>query len=83
MEKNRAFSIVFRGAPAGHDQALLLQQKKRRANCALVNLQDILTQLLDYTKTRVLFGRPLAENQAIQIRLADWSRRITTAQLLS
>jgi glutaryl-CoA dehydrogenase len=45
--------------------------------------QACLTQLLDYTKTRVLFGRPLAENQAIQIRLADWARRITTAQLLS
>jgi len=45
--------------------------------------QACLTQMLDYTKTRVLFGRPLAENQAIQIRLADMSRRITTAQLLS
>jgi glutaryl-CoA dehydrogenase len=45
--------------------------------------QACLTQLLEYTKTRVLFGRPLAENQAIQIRLADWARRITTAQLLS
>ena len=45
--------------------------------------QACLTQLIDYTKTRVLFGRPLAENQAIQIRLADWARRITTAQLLS
>jgi glutaryl-CoA dehydrogenase len=45
--------------------------------------QACLTQLLDYTKTRVLFDRPLAQNQAIQIRLADWARRITTAQLLS
>jgi glutaryl-CoA dehydrogenase len=45
--------------------------------------QACLTQLLDYTKTRVLFDRPLAENQAIQMRLADWARRITTAQLLS
>jgi glutaryl-CoA dehydrogenase len=45
--------------------------------------QACLTQLLDYTKTRVLFGRPLAENQAIQIRLANMSRGITTAQLLS
>jgi glutaryl-CoA dehydrogenase len=45
--------------------------------------QACLAQLLDYTKTRVLFGRPLAENQAIQMRLADWSRQITTAQLLS
>jgi glutaryl-CoA dehydrogenase len=45
--------------------------------------QACLAQMLDYTKTRVLFGRPLAQNQAIQIRLADMARRITTAQLLS
>ena len=45
--------------------------------------QACLAQMIDYTKTRVLFGRPLAENQAIQIRLADMSRRITTAQLLA
>ena len=45
--------------------------------------QACLAQMLEYTKTRVLFGRPLAENQAIQIRLADMARRITTAQLLS
>ncbi|MFO1509758.1 MAG: acyl-CoA dehydrogenase family protein [Steroidobacteraceae bacterium] len=45
--------------------------------------QACLAQMIDYTKTRVLFGRPLAENQAIQIRLADMARRITTAQLLA
>jgi glutaryl-CoA dehydrogenase len=45
--------------------------------------QACLQQLLDYTKTRTLFGRPLAQNQAIQIRLADAARRITTAQLLA
>jgi glutaryl-CoA dehydrogenase len=45
--------------------------------------QACLAQLLEYTKTRVLFGRPLAENQAIQVRLAEWSRQITLAQLLS
>jgi glutaryl-CoA dehydrogenase len=31
----------------------------------------------------VLFGRPLAANQAIQIRLAQMARGITCAQLLS
>ncbi|HEV7715063.1 MAG TPA: acyl-CoA dehydrogenase family protein, partial [Steroidobacteraceae bacterium] len=36
--------------------------------------QACLAQLLDYTKTRVLFGRPLAQNQAIQIRLAEMAR---------
>jgi glutaryl-CoA dehydrogenase len=45
--------------------------------------QACLAQMIEYTKSRVLFGRPLAQTQAIQIRLADMSRRITTAQLLS
>jgi len=42
-----------------------------------------LSEVVDYTSDRVLFGRPLAANQAIQIRLADMARRITAAQLLS
>lgn len=42
-----------------------------------------LEELIEYTKTRVLFDRALNENQAIQIRLADMQRRITNAGLLS
>jgi len=42
-----------------------------------------LKEVLDYTADRMLFGRPLAANQAVQIRLAEMARRITTAQLLS
>ena len=42
-----------------------------------------LDELIEYTKTRVLFDRALDENQAIQIRLADMQRRITNAGLLS
>src|SRR5262249_25945609 len=45
--------------------------------------QACLAQLLEYTSDRVLFGRTLAHNQAVQIRLAEMSRRITTAQLLA
>jgi glutaryl-CoA dehydrogenase len=45
--------------------------------------QACLAQMIDYTKTRILFGRPLAQNQAIQIRLAEMARQITMAQLLS
>src|SRR5918994_473458 len=40
-------------------------------------------QPLGYTETRGLFGRPLAANQAIQIRLAAMARGITGAQLMS
>ena len=42
-----------------------------------------LAEVLDYTETRELFGRPLNRNQAIQLRLADMGRRITAAQMLS
>jgi glutaryl-CoA dehydrogenase len=45
--------------------------------------QACLAQLLDYTADRVLFGRTLAHNQAVQIRLAEMARQITTAQLLA
>jgi glutaryl-CoA dehydrogenase len=45
--------------------------------------QACLKEMLDYTATRTLFGRPLAQNQTIQVRLAQMARRITTAQLLA
>ena len=45
--------------------------------------QACLAQLLDYTRERTLFGRPLAQNQATQIRLAEMARGITTAQVLA
>ncbi|MCF6225187.1 MAG: acyl-CoA dehydrogenase family protein [Xanthomonadales bacterium] len=45
--------------------------------------QDCLDTVIKYTEERMLFGRPLAANQAIQLRLADMARRITTAQLLA
>ena len=45
--------------------------------------QACLKEVLAYTAERILFGRPLAANQSIQVKLADMARRITTAQLLS
>lgn len=45
--------------------------------------QACLAELIEYTATRELFGRVLAQNQAIQLRLADASRRITAAQLMA
>jgi glutaryl-CoA dehydrogenase len=40
-------------------------------------------EALEWAKVRVVFKRPLSHTQTIQRRLADMSRRITTAQLLS
>lgn len=45
--------------------------------------QACLAETLEYTKTRVLFGRPLAQTQSAQIRLANMARAITGAQLIA
>ena len=45
--------------------------------------QACLNEVLNYTQERVLFGRPIANTQTIQIRMAEMARQITTAQLLS
>ena len=45
--------------------------------------QACLEEVLEYTATRSLFGRPLAHNQAVQIRLAEMARKITAAQLIA
>jgi len=42
-----------------------------------------LDEALNYSKERMLFGRPVAATQSAQIKMADWARRITSAQLLS
>src|ERR1700745_348366 len=42
--------------------------------------QACLKQLLEYTATRKLFGRPLAAHQTLQVRLCDMARRITRWQ---
>ncbi|MET0226690.1 MAG: acyl-CoA dehydrogenase family protein, partial [Dokdonella sp.] len=41
------------------------------------------TEATEYAKQRVLFERPIASTQAVQLKLADMARRITLAQLLS
>lgn len=45
--------------------------------------QACLSEVLNYTHDRVLFDRPLSHNQAVQLRVADMARRITTAQVLA
>ena len=45
--------------------------------------QACLTEVLNYSKDRVLFNRPIAATQAVQIKMAEMARRITLAQLLS
>jgi glutaryl-CoA dehydrogenase len=44
---------------------------------------DCFAEAREFAGKRILFGRPLAKTQTVQRRLADMSRRITLAQLLS
>jgi len=41
-----------------------------------------LDEVLNYTKERILFDRPVAATQSAQIKMADMARRITLAQML-
>ncbi len=41
------------------------------------------SQAIDYARDRIIFGKPIAATQAVQLKLADMARRITLAQLLS
>ena len=41
-----------------------------------------LDEALNYSRERILFGRPVAATQSAQIKLAEMARRITLAQLL-
>ena len=41
-----------------------------------------LDEVLNYTKERILFDRPVAATQSAQIKMAEMARRITLAQLL-
>ena len=45
--------------------------------------QACLDEALAYSQDRILFGRPLAATQTVQLRLADMARRITAGQLLA
>ena len=45
--------------------------------------QACLEEMLEYSRSRVLFDHPLSHTQAIQIRLAEMARGISTAQLLA
>ncbi|QIK81892.1 acyl-CoA dehydrogenase [Lysobacter sp. HDW10] len=42
-----------------------------------------LDEALKYSKERILFDRPVAATQSAQLKMADWARRITAAQLIS
>ncbi len=50
---------------------------------ALGAAQACLKEVLEYTRTRELFGRALNQNQAVQLRLAEMARHITLGQLLA
>ena len=49
---------------------------------ALGIAQDALDQAVEYSKTRIVGGKPICDNQAISFMLADMDARITSARAL-
>lgn len=45
--------------------------------------QEALDLAVNYTKTRVQFGRPLAKNQALQFMMADMETKLNAARMLT
>jgi glutaryl-CoA dehydrogenase len=78
-EANRLPNVVGLKGPLG----CLTQARYGITWGAIGSAIACLDEVIAYTSDRVLFGRPLAANQAIQIRLAEMARQITAAQLLS
>jgi glutaryl-CoA dehydrogenase len=62
---------------------LLTQGRHGIAWGAIGAAQACFAEVLDYTSSRVLFGKPLAHTQSIQMRLSNIARQITSAQLLA
>ena len=61
----------------------LMQARYGIAWGAIGAAQACLKEVLEYTKTRELFGRALSHNQLVQVRMAEMARKITGAQLLA
>lgn len=66
----------FRYAMAGLDGGRL-----NIAACSLGAAQQALDQTLDYMRERTTFGRPIAEHQALQFRLADMEIDLQAARV--
>jgi len=78
-----AANVLPLASGLGAALTLLTQGRHGIAWGAIGAAQACFAEVLGYTSSRVLFGRPLAHTQSIQTRLADMARRITTAQLLA
>jgi glutaryl-CoA dehydrogenase len=78
-------SAMLPGSTAGLKAPLscLTQARYGIAWGVLGAAQACLAQAVEYCRDRVLFGRPLAATQAVQIRLAEMARRVTTGQALA
>lgn len=53
------------------------------ASMSLGIAQEALDLAVDYTKTRVQFGKPLANNQALRFMMADMETKLNAARMLT
>src|SRR5258706_3624688 len=78
-----AANVLPAATGIGAALACLTQGRHGIAWGAVGAAQACFREVLDYTSTRMAFGRALAQTQSIQMRLATMARHITGAQLLT
>jgi alkylation response protein AidB-like acyl-CoA dehydrogenase len=87
FEDNRQPAANLLGGVEGHGfQQMMAAIEVGRINVAARGVgvaQRALELALAYAQERVTFGRPIAEHQAIQFKLADMATRIEAARLLT
>jgi len=72
-EEGDGFKIAMMGLDGG---------RLNIGSCSLGGARAALAHALEYTKERKQFGKPLAEFQALQFRLADMETELAAARLL-
>ena len=78
-----AANVLPAATGIGAALACLTQGRHGIAWGAVGAAQACFAEVLEYTSTRLVFGRPLTHTQSIQIRLATMARHVTGAQLLA
>lgn len=72
-QEGQGFQIAMKGLNGG---------RVNIASCSLGGATASLEQAIDHLKVRKQFGKPLAENQSLQFRVAEMSTRLLSSRLL-
>ena len=91
VEAGKLKKLGYRGVDTGGEEGRGLQQILAGLELGRINVaargvgiaRVCLEKAVEYAQIRKTFGKPIAEHQAIQIKLADMATRVEAARLLT